>query len=51
MYALRQYGVTGLWETLNSLPFGFVPQLLYIVSNLTIDKKLVTLVMALLSVD
>jgi len=40
MHALNKYGITELWQMLNVLPFAFIPQLLYIISNLTIDKKL-----------
>ncbi len=40
MYALMQYGITELWLMLNNIPFGYIPQLLYIISNLTIDKRM-----------
>lgn len=47
MHALTKYGVAELVQTLPHVPLCFIPQILYVVSNLTIDKhlgKMVTLV-------
>jgi len=40
MYALTQYGLAEFWHMLNYVPLIFIPQIVYILSNLTIDKRL-----------